>query len=171
MFNGYLSIIALSGAVLCTLLAVVLSVVFLNQRREQRTPAAEPPSRMDDSAQRIARILSAESGGVIDAPRQREGQEIPAPDLRRSLEVANGLQILSQASPEIALHDVNIALLGHLREVTGASDFRYLCGQLAMALSNHDPRFQGLASGLENGELSWNSFLAELRAMPMAERF
>jgi hypothetical protein len=171
MFSGYLSILCLCGAIICTLLAVVLTIVFANQRQRQRAEAAKPVSRADESVLRIANLLSTESGGVITAPHGRHAQEIPAQDLRRSVEVANGLQILSQASPEIALHDCNIALLARLREVTGANDFRYLCGQLATALTEHDPRYQGLALGLENGELSWNGFLAELRSMPMSQRF
>ena len=172
MFGGYLSIVSLCGAITCTLLAVVLTIVFANQRQRQQAESEAPASRADESVLRIANLLAAESGGVITAPHGRRGaQEIPAQDLRRSVEVANGLQILCQASPEVALHDGNIALLARLRDLTGPSDFRYLCGQLATVIGAHDPRYQGLASGLENGELSWSSFLTELREIPMTQRF
>jgi|LSQX01.1.fsa_nt_gb hypothetical protein len=168
MFGGFLSIISLCGAVACTILALVVMVAFAGRQRQRpRDSHTDSPPGPDDTVQRIARILAAEQGGVITADTKRRHSPLLAQELRISLEIANGLQLICEASPAVAAYDSNLALLAKLRTVIGPTDFHFLCARLATGLRDQDPRYAALAAGLQRGDLSWSKFVAELRGMPM----
>jgi hypothetical protein len=164
MYHGLLSIIALSAAVLLFIVTFVLAMML--GRAQRRSLAAIPagPARPEPGPRRLVALVAGEGGGQITS---RSGQHPAAGEMGLSPEVAGGLQTICQAAPEVGLHPSNLELLSHLREVTGANDFRFLCGQLANVLSDPDPRYHDLATGLEHGDLTWSQFLAEMRSMPM----
>ncbi len=155
--HGYLAVIVLSGAVGATITAVVIAALLSRSGR----PAQAQDLSVPRSGHRLMDLVSAETGGYI-------GSEYPAlSGASASPEVYAGLKTICQVRPEVAEHVSNLELLTRLRQVTGATDFRFLCGQLADVLSDPGPRHYDLAMGLQRGELSWSGFLKEMRSIPM----
>ena len=155
--HGYLAVIALSGAVLATVAAVAIAAALARSGRPAPAREAAEPR----GSHRLMDLVSAENGGQISS-------EYPAlSGVSASPEVFAGLKTICQVRPEVAEHACNLELLSQLRRVTGPTDFRFLCGQLADVLSDPGPRHYDLARGLQRGELSWNGFLKEMRSIPM----
>jgi hypothetical protein len=173
MANSVVTILALFGALLLAVVAIITAMGVGRSRRQELAAAggpAEERSPRDLARQKIVALVTGESGGQITAragQRPAAGVLPAAPEVHLSREVATGLQTICQAIPEVGAHPSNIILLTRLREVTGANDFRFLCGQLASVLNNPDPRYHDLAAGLQSGDLSWSEFLAQMRSIPM----
>jgi hypothetical protein len=157
--QGYLAAGMLSGALVMTVAAVVLATALARSRRPaSKVGVAAGETR---TPHRLVSLVAAEEGGQI-------GSEFPAlSGASASPEVVAGLRTICQVRPGVAEHVCNLELLNRLREVTGSTDFRFLCGQLADVLSDPGPGHYDLAMGLERGELSWSGFLKEMRSIPM----
>lgn len=154
---GFTEVVLLLVAVFATLAATVLAIFLSRMAKPTSCGTAAAPR----TSHRLVDLVSAENGGLI-------ASEFPAlSGVTVSPEVFAGLKTICQVRPEVAEHVCNLELLSRLRQVTGPSDFRFLCGQLAEALSNPGPRHYDLARGLQRGELSWNGFLKEMRSIPM----
>ena len=159
--SGYFAIIVLCGALLLTVGAVALAATLARGGQKQSARTRETAGMEPRGPHRLIELVSAENGGQISS-------EYPAlSGVSASPEVFAGLKTICQVRPEVANHARNVELLCRLREVTGATDFRFLCGQLAHVLSDPSPRHYDLAMGLQRGELSWSGFLKEMRSIPM----